>query len=171
MDMKLKFKNKRGLSAIITTVILIALVMVAGVIVWGVVRGIVQGKLEGVESCFGIYEKVTINSMYTCYDSADDEFHFSINVGDINLEKVVVSVSGTGATNSYILTNEDQQSIGLTLYPSGGEVKLPGKNAGLTYVASMPTKPDLIKIAPGVDGQLCEVSDSLADIDDCSITS
>lgn len=156
------------MSGIITAVIMIALVMVAAVIVWGVVRNIIQGRLEGAESCFGIYEKVTINSRYTCYDSVTDEFQFSMSVGDIDVEKILISISGSGATNSYELSDSD--NVDLESYPTAGEeVIMPGKNGGKTYLASgFTTKPDLIKIAPFIDGQLCEVSDSLSDIDDCS---
>jgi len=153
---------------IVTAVIMIGLVMVAAIIVWVVVRNIIEGRLEGVESCFGIYEKVTINSRYTCYDNPN--FQFSIEIKDIDVDSVVVSVSGAGATNSYALTNQNQSISGLGSYPSGsGNVTLPGKNSGLTYIASgFSEKPDLIQIAPVIDGQQCEASDSLSEIDDCS---
>jgi len=160
-------KNRKGISGVVAAVLMIALVMVIAVIVWVVVRNIVQGQIGSVESCFGIYDKVTINNIYTCYNSTSSQFQFSIKIEDIDVDKVVISVSSEGSTNSYTLTNEDQPDIGLTKYPSGGEVKLPGRNAGLTYVTDISTKPDLIQIAPVVNGQQCEVSDSLSEIDDC----
>jgi len=160
-------KNNRGLSGVITAVLMIALVMVIVVIVWVVVRNIVQGQIGSVESCFEVYDKVTINNLYTCYNSTSNHFQFSIKVEDIELDKIIISVSSEGSTKSYTLTNEDQD-IGLTLYPSGGEVKLPGKNSGLTYTTDVLTKPDIMQIAPVVNGQQCEVSDSLSEIDDCS---
>lgn len=163
-------ENKKAISGVITAVIMIALVMVAAIIVWVVVRNIVQGKLEGVESCLGIYEKVTINNMYTCYDSINDEFQFSLSIGDIDINNVIVSVSGAGETKSYTLSNQNQTISGLGPYPSGsGEVILPGRNSGLTYIASDFTeKPDLIQIAAVINGQQCETSDSLSEIDVCS---
>ncbi len=178
MDKKLqynKMKNKRGMSMIVTAVILIGLVMVAAVIVWVVVRNIIQDQLESVESCFGIYDKVTINNRYTCYDNSvptDNKTHFSIDIKDIDVDSVIVSISGAGATNSYTLTNQSQTIENLANYGSTGFgtdiINLPKKNAALTYVASgFTTKPDLIQIAPVIDGQQCEVSDSLAEIDAC----
>ncbi len=171
MDMKLqynKMKNRKAMSGVVTAVIMIGLVMVAAVIVWTVVRNIIQDRLEGVESCFGIYEKVTINSRYTCYDNPN--FQFSISIKDIEVDSIIVSISGAGTSNSYTLTNQNQTISGLVPYPSGsGEVILPEKNAGLTYVASgFSEKPDLIQIAPVIDGQQCEVSASLSEIDMCS---
>lgn len=161
--------SRRGMSGVIAAVIMIALVMAAVIIVWGVVIPLVREQLTETESCFGIFGKVTINNMYTCHNSSSNNFQFSINIGDIDVDKVVVSVSSEGSTNSYTLTNTDQPGIGLTLYPSGGEIKLPGKNAGSTYIASGFTdEPDLIQIAPVIKGKQCEASDSLSDIDDCS---
>jgi len=166
-------KNRKAISGVVTAVIMIGLVMVAAIIVWVVVRNVVQGRLEGVESCFGIYEKITINNRYTCYDSSNSRFQFSISVSDINVDKVIVSVSGAGATNSYTLTNQNQTIENLANYGSTGfgtdTINLPGKNSGLTYVASgFSEKPDLIQIAPVIDGEQCDVSAKLSEIDDCS---
>lgn len=165
-------KNRKAMSTIVTAVIMIALVMVAVAIVWVVVRNIIQDRLEGAESCFGIYEKVTINNIYTCYDSTNSQFQFSINIRDIDVDKVIVSVSGAGATNSYELTNQSQTIENLANYESTGFgtdiINLPEKNSGLTYVASgFTAKPDLIQIAPVIGGELCGESDSLAEIDEC----
>ena len=163
-------KNKRGISGVITAVIMIALVMVAAVIVWVVVRNIVQGELEGVESCFGGYGEVTINDRYTCFNSSSNQFQFSINIGDVNADSVLVSISGEGATKSYTIKNINELISGLGPYPSGsGNVTLPGKNSGLTYIENtFITKPDLMQIAPIISGKQCETSDSLSEIDDCA---
>ncbi|MCK4647832.1 hypothetical protein KAT24_02795 [Candidatus Pacearchaeota archaeon] len=165
-------KNHKGLSGVITAIILIALVLAATVIVWGVVNNLIRKQMESSEACFGNYDKVTINGIYTCYDSIDDTFQFSLNIGDIEVDKVIVSVSSEGSTNSYTLTNDAQPIPGLANYSSTGFgtdfIKLPGKNAGRTYIASGFTeKPDLIKIAPIIGGQQCEVSDTISNIEVC----
>jgi hypothetical protein len=95
-------KNNRGLSGVITAVLMIALVMVIVVIVWVVVRNIVQGQIGSVESCFEVYDKVTINNLYTCYNSTSNHFQFSIKVEDIELDKIIISVSSEGSTKSYL---------------------------------------------------------------------
>ncbi len=174
--MKLLYKkmgNKKGISGVITVVIMVALVMVVAAIVWVVVRNIVQGELGGVESCFGAYDKVKIESMYTCYDSDSNNFQFSINVKDIDASGVLVSIAGEGATKSYTITNQAQTIENLANYSSGvfgtDLIKLPGKNGGLTYLENTFTaKPDLMQIAPIIDGKQCDASDSLSEIDDCA---
>ena len=186
-------KNHKGLSGVITAVIMIALVMAAAGIVWGVVNNVLKGQMESSEACFGNYNKVTINSIYTCYNSELDTFQFSLNIGDIEVDEVLVSVSSEGATNSYTLTNDAQTITGLFPYVTQGfdcdeeilfcegeevcingncvlpgEVMLPAKNAGLTYIASgFSVKPDLIRIAPIISGQQCEVSDTVSNIEAC----
>lgn len=161
--------KKRGLSGVITAVIMIALVMVAAIIVWVVVTNIIQGQLGDVESCFGVYEKVKINDMYTCYDTTTNNFRFSLTVEDIELDAIVVSVSEVGSTKSYTLTNQSKNIAGLGPYPAtSGNTSLPGENSGLTYISTdFTTKPDSIKIAPIINKKQCEVSDSLSEIDNC----
>ena len=162
-------KNHKGLSGIITAVILVALVLAAAMIVWGVVNKMIKGQMESAESCFGNYNKVTLNSLYTCYDSTENTFQFSLSIGDIEVDSVIVSVSSEGSTNSYTLVNDTTEVSGLGPYPSGsGDVALPAKNAGLTYIASgILAKPDLVKIAPVINGQQCEVSDTISNIGAC----
>ncbi len=165
------FQNKKGLSAVVITVILIALSMAAIVIVWTFVNNMVKKQISSSESCFGNFDKVKINQQYTCYEKISDteyKIRFSLMIGDIETDKVIVSVSSANAIKSYEITNEDQQDIGLTTYPSGGEVKLPEKNAGLTYIATgFNSAIDLIQIAPVIGGNQCEISDSLSYVEEC----
>jgi len=163
-------KEKRGISGVITAVIMIALVMATVIIVWGVVVPLIKNQLTETESCFGVSGKVTINNMYTCYNSSSNNLQFSITIKDIDVDRVFVSVFAMGETKSYEVNNTESIVAGLGPYPSGsGSVKLPGKNAGLTYIASgFSEKPDLIQIAPVVNGKQCEPTDSLSEIDDCS---
>ena len=125
--------NKKAISGIVASVILIALVIASVGIVWKVVQGMISSKLEESSSCFDVADKVSLGE-YTCFNSSGKEILFEIDVGDINLDKVVVLVSGQGTTKSYTITNEEQD-IGLLSYPNKNNlVKLPGKNAGLTYI-------------------------------------
>ena len=161
--------KKKAVSTVIASVMAIALVFALVAIVWGVIVPLVKEQLRGAESCSGIFDKVTINNMYTCYNSTSEELQFSINIGDIDVDEVLVSISIQGTTKSYRLTNEEQTIGDLKLYPSGSvSVKLPEKNSGLTYIATgFSSKPDLIKLAPVINGKQCEPTSSLYDIDDC----
>lgn len=178
MVKKLQYKksSKRGLSAVVTTMILVALSMAAIVLVWVFVSNMVKKQIGSSESCYGNYDKVKINGQYTCYErvsASNYNLRFSLAIGDIDVDKVIVSISSVGAVKSYTITNTPQVISGLKMYPSGiNQVNLSGKNAGLSYNATgFGGKIDSIQIAPVIGGNLCEVSDSLASIEDCKLIS
>ncbi len=162
--------KKKGLSGVITVVIMIALVMVAATIVWGVVNNILKNKLGEAKSCFDLFGKITINNMYTCYNPDLNEVQFSISIGDLNVDELIILISSEGATKNFRITNTASQITGLTNYPDGSsEIKLPEKNSGLTYTASGFNQPDSIEIIPIISGEQCDAVDSLYEIDDCSL--
>ncbi|MBU4069763.1 MAG: hypothetical protein KJ646_02165 [Nanoarchaeota archaeon] len=182
MDMKflLNKSNTKAISAVIATVILIALTVAVISIVWVVVNNLVTTELEGAQSCYGVFDKVTINNRYTCYDSSDpssDKFQFSISIGDIPVDEVLVSISGEGQSKSFKITNNATTIENVENYPAGTlQIKLPGINSGLTYIYDLTaggfsTSPDKIEIAPIVNKKQCGVSDSLSDIENCLLLS
>jgi len=162
-------KSKQGVSGVITVVILVGLVMTMTMIVWTVVNSLVSNRLGDAEACFGNFEKVTLNNRYTCYNSSSNQTMFSISIGDIEVDSVVVSISSEGTTNSYTITDTLSTIPGLTNYSGGTSVIIPGKNSGLTYIATeYLTEPESISIKPVINGKQCEVSDSMIEIDSCS---
>lgn len=159
------YLNKRGLSGVIITLILIALTLVAALIVWGVVNNLLYEQINEAESCSSVFGKIEINNRYTCYNSSSDEVQFSVSVKDIELDSIVVSVFSSGASTSYTLS--ESANTDLSGY-SGGTTTIPGQNSGKTYLASGYTsEPDLIEIAPVINDNQCDTVDSLSDIDDC----
>jgi len=170
---KLQIKNRRGLSAIVITVILIALSMAAVVLVWTFISNVLNKEIKTTESCFASFDKVQINRQYTCYESSSDILRFSLSVGDVKVDKIVVSVSSASAIKSYEIANGTTIS-GLSMY-SGDDpdtIILPNKNSGLTYNATgFSSNVDLIQIAPVIGGSSCDVSDTISQIEDCTFFS
>jgi len=169
-----KKTSKKGLSTIVTTVILVALSMAAVVIVWLFVNNLIKGEIKNSESCYGNYDKITINKQYTCYEKIGSNYklRFGLSIGDVSVDNVIVSVSSGGNVNSYTITNTPQQITNLVMYSGSNptNVILPGKNAGVTYNATgFSNMIDLVKIAPVIGGSLCEVSDSVSDIGNCAL--
>ena len=175
MENKLKYNsNKKGLSEVVTTVIIIALSLAAIVVVWGFVSGFINQEIESSQSCFGNYDKIKLNKLYTCYEplvGGGYNLRFSLGVGDVEVDKVVVSVYSESSVKSYTLTNENQTITGLRLYPSMlTNVILPQKNSGLSYeAAGFTDKIDSIEIAPTIGDSQCEISDSYSEIDNCNV--
>ena len=163
-------RNKRAVSGIVGVVILIALVMVVGTIVWGVVVNLVEDKLEGAGSCIDVFEKVSLNGRYTCFDGDNSRVAFSISRGDIDLDSVIVLISNAGTTSNFKLTSTSETVSGLQLYNGSTTIWLPGKNEGLKYYCTSPvciSEPKSIEIAPIVGGKQCNVIDSITEIPTC----
>ena len=178
MDTQFQFKmrNKKALSSVIATVLLILLVTVSIAIVWAFVNNIINKNTKSTESCFDIESSgtVTINPYYTCYNSTSGEVQFSISIGDAEIDSLIIAITAEGTSKSFTLTNEYTNDTNLKPYKGsyGANVKLPGKNEGLTYVASGfdgSDKIDSIKIAPVIDEEQCSAVDTTSQVDSCSL--
>jgi hypothetical protein len=169
-------KNKKALSGVIATVLLILLVTASIAIVWVFVNNIVTKNTESTQSCFDVESSgtVTINSYYTCYNTTEEEVQFSISIGDAEIDSLIILITAEGISKSFTLTNENANFTNLKPYKGayGDYVKLPGKNEGLTYVAKGfdgVDKIDSIKISPIIDENQCSASDTTSQVDSCSL--
>ncbi len=161
--------NKKGISTVIATIMMIALVLAVVAIVWGVVQNLISKQLEEAGSCFNILEKVSLEDRYTCFNGTGNEILFGINIADIDVGGVVIMISGEGTTKSYTITTDINTGLGLLRYPQrDANVKLPDKNGGLTYISKdFTSRPDSIRISPVIGGNQCDVVDSISNIQSC----
>jgi hypothetical protein len=175
MDRSLRSKkaDKKGLSTIVITLILIALSLAAVVLVWTFVNSMIKGQIKSSEACYGNYDKIKINGEYTCYERVGSNYYlrFSIGISDVRPEKVIVAVSSAGETKSYTITTNSTAIAGLAMYPSNNSaIMLPEINGGFTYrTSAFSAKIDSIKIAPVMNGVQCDISDSILEIADCNL--
>lgn len=165
--------KKSGLSTIVSTLFLVLLTVILIGIVWTVIKSLVEDSLPE-QNCLNIFEKVSFNQAYTCYNLTAGELQFSINFADIAVQKTIISITGDGVTSSLEIKNESSLIPLLKPYKLtyANMSKLPGSNSGLTYVynasgGGFPTKPNSIKITPVISGKQCEVADSIFEIRDC----
>ena len=163
--------DKKGLSGIIETLIMIGLVLAATVIIWGVVSNILSKNIKNTEACFGNYDKVTLNKKYTCFDDANDKVRVAINIGDVDVDEVLVSVSNEGSSEPFKLSNAEKIVSGVTYFSDlTPEVKLPPKNGGKSYNYTWGESTiGSVKIAPIIQGTQCEISDTISNLESCSL--
>ena len=170
-------KNRKGLSTVVITLILIALSMAAIVLVWGFISNLLRKQISSSEACVGNFEKVRLDEHYTCYEyvagnPVSYNLKFSLGIGEIDVDEVLVSIASESKGQTYKIKNSLSSISGLKPVPSSesNQVQLPDKNAGLTYVATgFPERIDSIEIAPIIMGVQCEVSDSIYQIEDCAL--
>jgi len=168
-------ENKKGLSSIIATLMLILLTLVLVGILWTVITNLFNKNISDTESCFDIFDKVQVNEQYTCFNATTSELQFSISMGDISVSEVLIAISGNGQKKSFKLSNDDQTFNFLRPYNGNynANVKLPLNNSGLTYFYNLSSqgfsgKPDKIELAPVIKGTQCDVSDSTTEIIYCT---
>ncbi len=166
--------DKRGLSTIIATLLIVLLTLVLAGMVWGIVSNLVQNRLEESSSCLEVFGKINLDDQYTCYNATSKEFRFSISQEDVFLEDALILISVEGQTKSLYIGEKNRTVTNLRPFGGnyGGNVSLPGRNAGLTYVynitgAGFSSKPDKVEIAPIAKDKQCDKSDSLVEIDVC----
>ena len=149
------FKNNQGVSAVISTIILIALVLVVIGIVYMFVLPMIEDRVKYSEACsIEILDKIEINSL-SCYDKDNGNIDISINVRDVETDEILVSVEVNGESRSFKIEQ--------------------GKNSGRVYSKNLindlgfaeAEKPSSIKIAPIIDGEQCNEIDSLNNIIEC----
>ena len=92
-------KNRRGISGIVVTMLMIALVVVVTTIVWTAINSLIKENISSSQDCFGNFGKITLDKKYTCYDSDINVVRFSINIADIKVDDLLISISN-GPVNS-----------------------------------------------------------------------
>ena len=170
--MEKKYKlNKRALSLIVTTVLLIALTVLLASIILTYVRGIIKEKTTGAKECFDATSKITINTKNTCYDKNLKEIHFSINIKNISIDELRISFSNDTDSEIFTIKNESSHIEGLKKYGGvySGNVSLPSKEAGTTYIANLTgvLNPYEMEISPKMEGKQCGIIDSYSEINSC----
>ncbi len=172
--MNIKKINKRGISAVVGTTIMVALVIGLTAIVWTVVTGVVEEELDSATSCFGNFDKITLNDRYTCNNLSENRSYFSIS-SKINVTEIIVSISGERSIKSFKINGFDSYDYvkNFTDADFGTVLTAPRENEGVTYVINTShsefkiSEIDAIEIAPVIGGEQCDISDSILQIDDC----
>jgi hypothetical protein len=168
-------KNKKGLSTIISSMLIIILVFVVTAIIWTTYKNLVNNNLEKA-SCLDTFGKINIIGKYTCYDlnSSHPQFQFSIEKKDIEVDEIIVSINSVSESKTFSLTNTSTNIPGLRIYPNTPAIIMPAKNSAKTYIVNLtainfPSKPDEISVVPVLNGKQCEAVDVLNEIDSCII--
>lgn len=149
---------KRGLSDVVTMLLLVALTLVLVGIVWGVVNSLIEGKIKESEACSLLFGKISINSKNTCF--ASPNLQFEIDRGDIEVDELIVAVRGKTDSITVHLGDVADPLV---------EDTIPSKKGGKTYFLNTASigVPESIKVAPVVNGVICDIADTLLDIDNC----
>lgn len=161
------------MSAVIVTLLLVALSVGLIVIVGTVVKNIVNQKLGQASSCVGSFSNdLTLDNQHTCYNSSANSVEFMVDIGSINLDGIYISITSPAKSETFTINNGTNNSIsGLTDYYGDVNVTLPGEDSGVKYIYHWTGSdiPDSIQIAPIINGHQCSSSDSISSLQDCNL--
>ncbi len=155
--------NKRGVSSVVATVLIIMIVVAAIGILWTAVVPMVRNSIDKGSACFDALSDITLvtDKGYTCCytdDNGSCNGTISVQVAKaanekISLAGIQVIVSKGGTTSSIILNSTDE---------------LPGNNEEKVYVKTDETNfanADAVNIAPIVTiGQTEESCDPIGEV-------
>ena len=165
----IKVKNKKALSQIVSTLVLIMLTvaLIGGLAV--VLKNFVGSQTKQAESCAKVGDQLTLNRDYTCYDGANNRTLVSINRGNLpGITYVLVAVTYGTTSQTFKITDTSQNLGNLTNYPDGtNNVSLPSDGGGKTYIVKGSSVPTQVVIAPNMGKQTCAASDSINQVPNC----
>jgi Na+-translocating ferredoxin:NAD+ oxidoreductase RnfG subunit len=161
-------KDKKGVSTVVTIMILILFTLLIAGIIWNLVSKTAEKDLSEAKSCYDLLNKVVINSKYTCYDLLNEKMHVSVEVRDIEIEKLFIAISYEHSSDIFELTNKIGVIENFTNYNGTIETRAPSKNSGKTYTATNVTETPLsVELTPVLNENLCK-GDVFTGIEFCS---
>lgn len=138
--------NKKGVSAVVATVLIIVITIAAVAIIGTTIIPMIRDKLEEGTMCINADAALMIeNKGFTCYNAGDIDVQVSHGSKDVGLVGIQFLISAGGDTTSEELT-----------------ANLPGPNGKKVLTVPYAGTPDSIAIAPiiaiGNDKVTCSVS-------------
>ena len=167
--------NKKAVSAVVATVLIILITVAAVTIIWTAVIPMIRKTTQGGTLCFDAQAGVSLSSQggYTCVynDTLTTwavKFQISRGNEDFTLSDIKVGVGSAGNTLSKSLVTDGKDSTGVQMTLAG----LPGVNSEKVYLLTgLASKPDKIEIAPavktGATDKTCPVSSTVSPLNLC----
>jgi len=103
--------NKRGISTIVATVLIVLITVAAVTILWAAISPLIDKNLQSGTACFDAQNSLSIDAdkQYTCYDALSDTIYHRIqrNSNDVTLEgaTLIYSVNGTSYNTEISVPN------------------------------------------------------------------
>jgi len=164
--MRKKMKNKKGVSAVIATLLLVVITIIATLMVWQFVKKQIIDKNIEESSCFEYRDYVRISdSVNTCYNDTNTKIQIERSLEDKNIDGIALTISSGDTQKSYQLKNNTQVD-GVTMNSGSKTIILPVAGEAKTYVFNIP-KGNLASITVIINGKACDQIRQSSNIDPC----
>ena len=184
----MKIKNKKAISTLVATVLLILITVAAVGIIWGAIMPVITRTMEIGQACLNARVTINTESGYTCYNKNTKEVNIMISRGseEFTLAGINLVLSGEGTSHSWNFqvgsSYADVKLYRGTYDVAFTEDEFPAPNEEHTYTINasdndgLPitglSPPETAKVAPivkvGATLRTCSVSSSVTVPAECS---
>jgi len=164
MKKEKRLKNKKALSTVVETVLLVLISVMAVVLVSAIIIPMIREKLDVKAECYKLIgDKQSISfseSSYTCYNVSTTYLYIKVNNGDFELGGIRISVGNENEENAFDMINGtinnninvSGRSDNLMILPNNGGAKTYATKGIFTRASISPmTK----------NGNICEIADEV----------
>jgi len=141
--------DKKGISGIIATVLLIILTVGAASILFVFIIPWINAMLDNAKVCNDLQDSITlVEGKYTCYNSANPvntSVMIKINAGkDIEVAGFAVSLTSSGSAKRYDVKNGTSANV--RMYNGSATLTVPEVGGAETYI--FPVKAESVDVSP-----------------------
>ena len=150
-------KNKKGISAIVATVLIILITVAAVTIIWAAIIPMISNELGGATECFDASAALAVLAEYSCYNTTSVDIQISRTSGDFVLLGMNIAGSYLGTSETVEIAKDDVPNAnGARVYTIGldGDAGADG-NFTLTAIDSASVS---ARVKSGQTEKLCDGS-------------
>lgn len=174
-------RNKRGLSAVVSTILLVLLAITSVVLIAGILLPYIRGQLDKGKSCYDTLNKLnikgSIGNVKTCYNENENwvQIVVSRDASDKSgLKGFAFSLSYNGDSQRFDIIDKSSENTDVAMYKAdpaeidfAGEKIIPEPGTEKTYVVKSDEAARGVQIAPILEnGELCKESD-IIEVTEC----
>ena len=119
--------NKKALSEIITTLLLIMLTVAIFSIIALFIIPYVKDNLGKGKACYDVLGKLEIVNEGTCFNRTTNETYINIKLGDADVKGILISLRGSGTSKNYEIIPGSVEGVKM-FFDTNAAIELPGKN-------------------------------------------
>ncbi len=158
-------ENKKAVSALVATVLLILITVAAVGIIWGAIMPMLNRAMEMGQACLTARLTIDTTSGYTCYNTSTKEAQIMVGRGaeEFSLAGMQIGVSGGGQSKTFKIKTTGEK--GVKMIGGSTTLDLPDTNEERTYILFIGTnltEVEEVKVAPlakvGNTEKSCDVS-------------
>ena len=106
-------KNKKGISAIVATVLIILITVAAVTIIWAAIIPMIQDQIGGSTECFDASAAVLVSTDFSCVNGSANISNVQVHRGTGNFELVGVEVVLGAGGNTWSMKYNDTEIPGV----------------------------------------------------------